>query len=70
MSEEVYIRVVETLPSTVRAYVAPGINSYNVYVNPLYTREEQLDAVYHELKHIENNDCFRECDVNELESDM
>ena len=67
MSEEIYIRLDESLPCSVKACVSPGIDSYNIYVNPMYCREDQIEAVCHELKHIVNDDCYRNEDINLIE---
>lgn len=51
------IRVVlAKLPGNVKAFSVANMDSYTVAVNGDLGPDEQLDAVHHEITHIQNND--------------
>ena len=53
------IRVVlAKLPGNVKAFSVPNMESYTVAVNGDLGPVEQLDAVHHELTHIQHNDHY------------
>lgn len=56
------------MPTTIKAYtVINSDNTYTIVLNSRLSREQHLLSYYHEMKHIENNDYDKKCDVNIIE---
>lgn len=56
------------MPTTIKAYtVANSDNTYTIVLNSRMSREQHLISYYHEMKHIENNDYDKKCDINIIE---
>ncbi len=56
------------MPTTIKAYtVINSDNTYTIVLNSRLNREQHLLSYYHEMKHIENNDYDKKCDVNIIE---
>lgn len=67
MENEVRVRYL-IMPSGIRGFtIKEDACSYDVYINPNYTHESQMETLEHELAHIENGDFDTEWNVNELE---
>ena len=64
---EVRVRYLK-MPVSVRGFtVREDADVYDVYINPIYTYESQMETYEHELTHIRRGDFEREDDVNRLE---
>ena len=56
------------MPTTIKAYTEINSdNTYTIVLNSRLSREQHLLSYYHEMKHIENNDYDKKCDVNIIE---
>lgn len=67
MDNEVRIRY-QKMPSGIKGFtIREDANVYNVYLNPTYTHESQMETLDHEMAHIENGDFDTEENVNRLE---
>lgn len=65
---EIYMRLSEKLPETIRAFTMLDRNGdYNVYVNAKIGMEMQTKALKHELEHIKQGDMYSIISVTELE---
>lgn len=56
------------MPPRIPAYVVCNADaSYTIVINSRLTRERQLKAYHHEMKHIENGDFDKKCAVDMIE---
>ena len=56
------------MPTTIKAYtVNNNDNTYTIVSNARLTREQHLQSYYHEMKHIENGDYSKKCDIDIIE---
>lgn len=56
------------LGSSVNEVVVPEPDGdYTIYINAQRCREEQAEAYFHAVRHIENHDCENDIDVNAIE---
>lgn len=56
------------MPGTISAYSVSNPDlSYTVVINARLNRERQLEAYYHEMKHIEHGDYERKTKVDVIE---
>ena len=66
--EEYCIRLVD-LPGAVKALVVFDEEGFpNIYVNSRLSREEQAEAVRHELVHIQRDDAYSARNIREAEA--
>lgn len=66
MTDNIYTYLVP-LPPPFRAAVTPCSDGYTVYLAERLSQDERREAYEHELKHIKNNDFYKE-DINEIEA--
>ena len=67
MIEGIIVRLVN-LPCNICGFVAESPDGWqNVYINSRLTREQQLEALEHEMKHVEGNDLHAGKDLCEVE---
>lgn len=56
------------MPGTISAYSVSNPDlSYTIVINSRLTRERQLMAYHHEMRHIENGDYERKCSADLIE---
>lgn len=55
MTDDIYVYPAD-LPIGTHEMVSPCADGYTVYVNTRYTREAQLGAYLHAVKHVEGRD--------------
>ena len=66
--EEYCIRLID-LPGTVKALVVYDDEGFpNINVNSRLSREEQAEAVRHELVHIQRDDAYNDRSIREAEA--
>lgn len=60
--------VVAEMPHTIKAYTMPHADgTYTIILNSRHTHEQHLISYHHEMKHIENGDYDKKCDVDVIE---
>lgn len=65
--EEIFCYLVD-MPCRVAATAIPnGDGTYTVYVNSRLSIERQHKAYLHEVRHIKNDDFYKDIDVDEIE---
>lgn len=58
------------LPYKVKGFICADADGTETYVlNARLTRESNMQTMLHEIKHSQNNDLYRECNVTELEAE-
>ena len=63
----IYVRQID-MPVTAKGFVSPDEDgNMNVYINSRLSREEQFNALFHELKHAANGDCYSDDPVSAIE---
>lgn len=68
-SEEYCVRMVD-LPCPVKALLRYDAEGFpNIYVNARLSREEQMKAIKHELRHIRRDDVYNAAGIREVEGD-
>lgn len=69
MSNDIFCYLTH-LPQGVHEMVAPCPDgNFTVYIEISLTKEQQIKAYEHAVRHIRNDDCYRECSVNQVEFD-
>lgn len=64
---EICIRLTD-LPVTVPGFSATDADGFiSIYINARLSKEEQLKALVHELKHITSNDFYNDSPIEEVE---
>ena len=67
MNDCVRVRYMK-MPSGIKGFtVREDVDSYDIFLNPTYTYESQMETIAHELSHIEKGDFEKSYDVNRLE---
>lgn len=64
--DDIFVYTVK-LPSTIHEAVLPCCEGYTIYLNEMDSRERQMKAYSHAIKHIRSNDWDR-FDVQHIES--
>lgn len=59
--------VLADMPTTISAYTILADDYYTVIINSRLTKERQIKAYTHELRHIQNGDFDRMCSVGLIE---
>lgn len=60
--------VLAELPHSLKAFtIVNSDSSYTILLNTRHTHEQHLLSYHHEMKHIENGDYEKMCDVGILE---
>lgn len=60
--------ILTDMPVSIKAYTVLNRDmSYTIILNSRHTREQHLISYHHEMKHIENGDYEKKCDVGLLE---
>lgn len=65
--DDVFIYFID-LPPKVSEAVTPCLDGYTIYINQNLSRDRQLKAYQHAIRHITNND-FEKSDVQQIEID-
>lgn len=55
------------MPTTVKAYTICKDGYFTVILNQNLTHEQNVESYLHELKHIQNGDFDKRCNVNMIE---
>lgn len=64
----IYTRIIQ-LEDTIRAFtVVDQCGDHNIYINAKHSRESQLEAYKHELKHIEDGHFYSDENVSVIEN--
>lgn len=67
MNDSVRVRYMK-MPHGIKGFtVREDVDSYDIYINPTYTYESQMETIEHELSHIKKGDFEKDYDVNRLE---
>ena len=66
----IYVRVIENVPASVRAFTVPDSEGYNVYLSAMLSDQEQRQAYLHEVNHINGNDLEGGKDILKREDDL
>jgi len=65
--EEYCVRLLD-LPCSVKAVVVFDDEGFpNIYVNARLSREEQAEALQHEIRHIQQNDAYSSRSIRDVE---
>ena len=68
MNDSVRVRYMK-MPHGIKGFtVREDVDSYDIYINPTYTYESQMETIEHELLHIKKGDFEKDYDVNRLET--
>lgn len=63
--DDFYVYLVD-MPTTVHEMILPCVGGYTIYLNSRLSRQGQLTAYQHALKHVERND-WEKYDVQQIE---
>ena len=66
----IYIRVVEDVPASVRAFTIPDPEGYNVYLSAMLSDQERRKAYLHEVGHINGHDLEGGADILQREHEL
>ena len=56
------------MPHGIKGFtVREDVDSYDIYINPTYTYESQMETIKHELSHIKKGDFETDGNIQELE---
>mgnify|MGYP005824254267 CR=1 FL=1 len=56
------------MPPSIRSFVVENNDlTFTIVINSRIGREQQLKAYRHEINHIKNNDCDKDCSVDAIE---
>lgn len=62
-----FVRLI-SLPTGVNGLVSPNPDgTFNLYLNAEIDHEKQLDAYFHEVSHIEEDDFYNGIDIRKVE---
>ena len=64
---EVRVRYLE-MPVGIKGFtIREDVDTYDMYLNPEYCYEQQMETYEHEMEHIRNGDFESDMDVEEIE---
>lgn len=67
MNDCVRVRYMK-MPHGIKGFtVREDVDSYDIFINPTYTYESQMETIEHELSHIKKGDFETDGNIQELE---
>ena len=66
----IYIRVVDDIPATVRGFTIADPEGYNVYLSAMLSDQERRKAYLHEVGHINGHDLEGGKDILKREDEL
>ena len=66
----IYVRVIENVPASVRAFTVPDSEGYNVYLSAMLSDQERRQSYLHEIDHINGHDLEGNADILQREHEL